>query len=1173
MTTLSGLFARGCIAFSLAASAVYGQTGLVRANGVPVPGATVKAGRDGTTLSTVTDEFGHYKLDGVSNGSWTFEVEMFRFQPSRKEVQVSGPFNLEWDLSLQPPGAPLPARAGFARREQGVADAGGPAGPAGGQGPGFARRQGTAAGPGTSARAAAGPAAFGRPGAQGTRAQQALQAQRGAVPELTNQLEGQASAAEPAAAELPSNVQGDSANEAFLLNGTLSRGLQQVGGEPGGDMPGFGLGMGMRPVGAQPDGQEAPGFNQVQGGGPGGPGGGPGGFGGGGFGGRGGGFGGGGFGGPGGGFGGREGFGGPGARQGQPDFRRRNGTDAGLMGNRRNRGQQGLHGMVNVVVHNSALDARPFAVNGQQIVKPSYAQERWNIMIGGPLMIPHLFRRENTTFNFSYTGARADNLASRVGTLPSLDQRAGDFSAFSQVIYDPRNQLPFPGNRIPFDRISPVAIGLLKFFPNPNQIGSCSASAIGACAAQNYQFTTIAPNNNDNIGVRLGQSLGKKDRLALNFQTQSRSAINPQIFGFLDNTDGRGFGVSLNWVHTFAPRIFNVANASFNRNRSNALPYFAYGSDIAAALGIEGTSASPINYGPPNLNFTNYAALSDGSASLTRVQSLTLTDALTWMRGNHNRSFGVMVQRSQNNIQTDSNARGSYNFTGLATSGLDANGQPLPGTGLDFADFLLGFPNSSSIRFGDTSTYFRGTNYSFFGQDDWRMRPNLTINFGLRYEYFAVPSERYGREANLDIAPGFAAVAPVVPGQAGPYSGTFPAALVNSDRNNFAPRGAIAWRPWKEGKTVVRAGYGVYYNGAVYNGFMRNLAAQPPFANTNSVITSPAALLTLVNGFVISPRGKTITNTWAIDRFYRVPYAQTWNFSIQQDLPMRLVLQASYLGTKGTRLDTQRLPNRAAPGSPLTAEERRLIANATGFTFETSDANSIYHSARVSLMRRFARGMSFNADYVFAKSIDDASTFGGGLAQNDRDIRAERSLSNFDRRHVLNARYVFTSPFGHNSKLLAGHATANKFLEDWTLNGGLTAETGTPLNPRVAGNLSDSAGTGASGTTRPNATGLAVTTGGGYFNTAAFVLPLPGFFGNAGRNTIPGPGLVSLNASFGRSFGLGERRNLEFRIDAANALNHVSVVSIGTTVNSSTYGLPLSAAAMRSVSLTARFRF
>jgi len=1148
---------------------LHAQTGVVRANGVPVPGATVKATQDGKTLTTVTDDDGRYKLDGIASGKWTFEVQMFRFETQTKEVQASGAANLEWNLALRPLNAPTQSQrtAGNTQRpgdgQRPFSRAGGaPYGGRGGAG-GGGRWQGGGAG--------RGPGPQGPQGGRGQVAQQAAQ-----VPELTNQIEGQPNPGTASeAAELPPGVEAESANEAFVLNGTLTQGLRQVGGDPGGDNgPGFGR------FGAFGDNPGGPGIQDpANPGGPGGPGanapgfgargaGGGGGFGGGGFGGGGGGRGGG-----GGGGGGRGGFGGRNNRQ----FARGRGqTDNGLIGNRRNRGQQTIHGMVNVVLHNSIFDARPFAVNGQETPKPSYAKERYSVQIGGPLMIPHLFRLSNTTFNFNYTGNRADNLSTQVGTVPTLAERTGDFSLANNIIYDPTTHAPFANNVIPSSLIAQnsIALGLLKFIPLPNQSGSCSATFTGGCNSQNYEFTTTVPNNNQSVGLRIGQSFGRRDRLALNFQLQDRDSISPQIFGFLDHSEGRGISTSLSWTHTFAPRVFSIASVNFNRNRSNALPFFANGENVAAELGIEGTSNNPLNYGPPNLSFTNFSGLTDGSASLTRVQSTSFNEAFTWMRGKHSLSFGGLYSRSQNNIQTDSNGRGTFSFTGLSTSGFDANGQPIANTGFDFADFLLGSPNSDSVRFGDTSTYFRTHNYSVFGQDDFRMLPNLTINFGLRYEYFGVPFELRGHESNLDIAPGFTGVAQVIPNQSGPYSGVFPVGLVNPDRNNWAPRIAVAWRPWPKGKTIVRAGYGIYYNAAAYNAFARNLAAQPPFANTNSVITSSEALLTLADGFLVTPPGKTITNTWAIDRYYRVPYAQTWSVNVQQELPSRLVLQVGYLATKGTRLDTQQLPNRAPPGSsPLTAEELRQIGYATGFTFESSDASSIYHSVRVTLNRRFHRGVSFSANYIFSKAIDDATTFGGGVAQNNLDLDAERSLSNFDHRHVFNGNYVLTSPFGHESKLLAQHRSTSKLLEDWTLSGGITAQTGAPLNPRVSGNQSDSAGTGANGTTRPNATGLPIDAGSGYFNTLAFVLPAPGFFGNAGRNTIPGPGMVSLNGSFGRSFGLGERRNLEFRFDATNALNHVNIASYGTTINAATYGLPLSASAMRSMSVTLRFRF
>ncbi|MEK7406764.1 MAG: TonB-dependent receptor [Acidobacteriota bacterium] len=163
------------------------------------------------------------------------------------------------------------------------------------------------------------------------------------------------------------------------------------------------------------------------------------------------------------------------------------------------------------------------------------------------------------------------------------------------------------------------------------------------------------------------------------------------------------------------------------------------------------------------------------------------------------------------------NGRGTFTFSGFATSGFDADGQPLAGTGFDVADFLLGRPQSSSVRFGGADTYFRSSSFSAFAQDDWRARPNLTLNAGLRYEFRPPLAEKYNRMATLDIAPGFMAVAPVTPGASGPYTGVFPRGLVNSDRNNLAPRFGLAWRPFPKGSTLVRAGYGWYYNASVYN--------------------------------------------------------------------------------------------------------------------------------------------------------------------------------------------------------------------------------------------------------------------------------------------------------------------------------------------------------------------
>jgi hypothetical protein len=312
-----------------------------------------------------------------------------------------------------------------------------------------------------------------------------------------------------------------------------------------------------------------------------------------------------------------------------------------------------------------------------------------------------------------------------------------------------------------------------------------------------------------------------------------------------------------------------------------------------------------------------------------------------------------------------------------------------------------------------------------------------------------------------------------------------------------------------------------------------------------------------------------------VDKGYRLGYIQTWNFQVQQSLPHQLVMELGYLGTKGTRLDIQEYPNRAAAGSSQLGSTLQ-IANATGFVYDTWNGNSIYHAAQARITRRFAKGISANLLYTFSKSIDDASSIGGGgtvYAQNANDLSAERGLSAFDRRHVLNGNFVLTSPVGEQGYLKGG-GWMEKFLKDWTLNGTLSLQSGLPLTARVLGNQANIAGTGAVGSGRAEATGLAIDSGTGPFNLLAFTTAAPGTFGNAGRDTIPGPSSFGLNLSFGRSFKvIDERKRVEFRVDSTNTLNHVNITGFYTTVNAVNYGLPSNAGGMRSLTATMRLRF
>jgi hypothetical protein len=1120
---MMGLVSRLAALFLLAAllPAQENFTGQVVSGSRPVPGAVVTVSQGEFRRSTATDEQGRFLIEGAPAGALQVDLQMFGFDPVHREVTA--------EERLRPLSLPLTVRSTPADREEGPA-----AGP---------RRA---------------PAVNGQNAGSGD----ALETQ------ITSALDA-------APANLPDPAE---SSQSFLVQGSVSRDLDAApqGGPFGGMFgPGFGPPPGTGPTNG-PTG--APGFGAngpTAGGGPGG----------GGFGGRGG-FGGGpgGGGGRGGGFGGGRGpGGGPGGPGGgrrledmTPEQRERvqqairqrmaNGGRAQVFGNRARRSRETLRGAVFFSLRNSALDASPFAVTGQSLAKPSYTQARFGATIGGALRIPHVIADDRTFFFLNYTSTRSRNPYSSFAVLPTLAERGGDFGALSNTIYD-ANGTPFLNNRIPASRLNPIAQGLLPLIPLPNLTGT----------TQNYQLVTSAPQNSDTLNLRVNRSLTAKDRLNFGMSWQQRSGQSVQLFDFRDPTGGDGRNFDVGWSHNFSPRLIHNLRASYNLNRTEATPYFAFGQDISGQLGITGTSRDPVNYGPPNLNFSSFGDLTDSSRLLRRVHTWGLSDSLIIVRGRQTITTGVQFTRLQWNTITEQNARGTLFFGGLGTSLLNAQGQPVAGTGFDFADFLLGAPQQSSIRFLGADTYLRASQYAAFGQDEIRLRPNLTLNLGLRYEYFTPFTEKYGRMANLDINSTFTQVAVVTPGATGPFSGPYTDGLIDPDRNNFSPRVGVAWRPLGQRRLLVRAGYSLFYDGTVYNRIPTRLAAQPPFAETATFTTSLADPLTLADPFT-GPASVTVKNTYAVDRHFRVPYAQTWNVTVQHELPYSLVGEIGYLGTKGTRLVMQQLPNRALPGSPLTAEQRRQIGDAVGFTYDSTQGNSIFHALQVRLNRRFRRGVSWNAFYTFSRSIDNASSIGGAgsvVVQNEHDFAAERGLSNFDRRHALTFNTILTSPFGPNGLALRQSTGWAAVLRDWTLTVSATANSGGPATAIVLGSAADPGGTGATGSARADATGLPIYAGTGYFNTLAFAVPQPGTYGNAARNTIPTPGMFGLNVSFGRAFQVGEnsRRRLEVRAESNNVLNRVNISGLRTVVNAPDYGLATGAGGMRTMNLTLRYRF
>ena len=857
--------------------------------------------------------------------------------------------------------------------------------------------------------------------------------------------------------------------------------------------------------------------------------------------------------------GGRGGFGGGrgGGRGGNPG-----GGRAGqfAFGNARRDRRMQYNGNLGFMLDNSVWDAQTYSVTGNQVQKPAYANARMNGTFGGPLRIPHLLSGRRGMFTLNVGVNRSRNGTTQTSTVPSALERAGDFSqSYAQgpvTLFDPLNGNPLPGNVIPQSRLSTVAQKLANFYPLPNFYGN----------NRNYSAPIVRVNNSININTRLNQTINTKNRLSGGIGYQGGDNLSPNIFGFIDGGTSRGMNANASWSHNFTTRIISNLSYRFSRNRNLSSPFFSFTRDIESELGITGASTLPINWGPPSLGFTQgIAGLSDGAATLSRNQTSGVGESLIWIHGVHNMTIGADYRRQQINPLSDANARGSFTFTGANTSQI-VNGLTKTGTGFDFADFMLGLPAASSVNFGNADKYFRTSVYDVYATDDWRMNTRFSLNFGLRWDFQGPISELYNRLVNLDIAAGYTSIAPVLPGQVGPFSGIqYPSSLVKPDHNNFSPRIGFAWRPFPKHSTRINGGYGIYYNTAAYTTIANNMAAQPPFSQNFSVASTPANPLTISQ---FSAGTNTITNTRAIDPNYLIGYAQIWQFSIQNELARSLVGTLTFNHTKGTHLDQQFLPNSLPPGS-----KNVVTPGPAGYIYEQSNGNSTFNSAQASIMRRSRNGISGSLSYMFSKAIDDGG-IGTMIAQNWLDLTSERALSNFDARHTMNAQWQISSGQGaRGGALLSGWKGAA--LKGWTFTNSITLRTGSPLTVNAGGNRSVVGGTGISGPVRADATGLPLFDGtAGYgFNIHAFAAPGAGLWGSAGRNTIPGPTVFSLNGSMGRNFRLGERRSIDLSFQVTNALNHVTISSWGSTLSSATFGLPTAASGMRRMTANLRFRF
>jgi len=1155
--------------------------GVVKANGTPVPGATVTATQaDKKPIVTTTDDNGVYSFDDLPDGIWTITVEMLGFAKISREVGVTAEAaSPQWDLKVESLSAlnvdleaSRKAAAAVAATSKAPAPTPAPATTAAATPATPAATQPAAIAAATTPKTAAKP-----PTPSLRAAQRNLQSGRGGFQQLSVNSSGDQADTGAAAADLGGGDAAQSSSDAFVVGGSINDAV----GMPQQNDWGFGRGGmdmgGMGPGGINGDGTGGPGGpggrgaggpGGGRGGGPGGggpagmmAGGGPGGFGGGG--GRGGG-------GPGGGRGGR---GGPG----------RGGRNPNSFGNGRKNPRNQYTGNVVFTLNNSIWDANSYSLTGAQTPKPAYAQFKAGFTFGGPLKIPHLFddSGHGGTFTITYNLNRSRSAQTLFGEVPTAAERGGDFSnALSSTtqqavtIYDPTTGSPFPGNVIPANRINSAAEGLLSYYPAPNLTGN---------ARYNYQISNAPITNLNNLNIRGNHSFSLRDQITFAEGYQDSNGSSPSIFNFLDSTRSSGYNFNPSWTHRFTTHTFNRLAYQFTRSTNTAVPFFeSQGLNVAQQFGIQGTDQQQLYWGPPSLSFSNFQGLSDGNPSLQRNQTSAISDNLQWIKGTHELTFGGDIRFQQFNPVNEANARGSFTFNGTAT---EAPGSTTSlGSGYDMADFLLGIPDSSSIAYGNADKYFRTRWWDISVNDSWHATSKLSLSLGLRWDYSQPFTEEQGRLVNLAIAPGFAAAAPVCSTSELPSTavGTcesagslgLPSSLLRPDKRGAAPRAGFAYRPWIKHSTRIAGGYGIYWNTSFYQTIANQMAQQYPLSNTFTISNTATNPLTiqniLVNGNRVEAATGEISNTFAVNPAFKNGYAQAWQVSIQQNLTGSLVVTGTYNATKGTDLPQEFIPNTYPSGAVGVP-----VGLPTGFKFETTGGNSSYESGTGQIQHRMHNGLGFNAVYSYSKLMDDGMLGGRGqgnsvLAQNWLDLKAERALSPSNQTQRLVTSMQFSSGQGlHAAALLKGWKAT--LLKDWTISPNLSIATGTPETPVLN---STTRGTGITGQVRPEVIGSLYPAAAGYpFNVNAFTTPPSGQWGDAGRDIVTGPSSFALNASASRTIRVGERKNLDIRFDCTNLLNHVVYTGYNMTFGGDQFGLPTGVGNMRSFNMTARFHF
>lgn len=800
-----------------------------------------------------------------------------------------------------------------------------------------------------------------------------------------------------------------------------------------------------------------------------------------------------------------------------------------------------IHGELFEFFRNDHLDARNFFDQK----KPPYRQNQYGGSIGGPI------KKDKTFFFGTYEGFKSRRGLAASAQVPTPAQLSGNFTSDPKPVIDPGNGLPFPGNIIPATRISEVSKKFMVWYPAPNT-GLAAPNFINSASDTIDEYQYVA---------RLDHSFSDRWKAFARYSISNVDRLTPGAipdFGTINLMTVQN--ASLGSTLILGPATTVDIHVGFNRedalNGSQQV-----GKQKSASYGIAGLYISPEIDGVPAVSILGFSGVGDaGFSPEGRVEnSEQYIGNFTRIVGRHTLRAGTTIWPTQlNRVFVSGNQRGSFSFTNLysqATTGL--------------SDFLLGLPQQAVRDIGIAREDARATLFNFYGADDFRVSPRLIISLGLRYE-LQQPFIDKGNHLSVFLPQGQGKILIAGDPNNG-LTGRANRALYPTPTKNFAPRLGIAYNLTGDGKTVLRTGYGIFYNLAIFNS--QFLAAiNVPFVVSQTYQASPAqgVILPFANPFVSNPLAGGLPGGLSLTPWFKQGYMQQWSFGIQRQLAENLGLEVTYLANKGTSLDGLRIMNQGSVPGALNAAYVRPFPTFGTFTTADSYGDSIYHSMQAKVTRRFSGGATFIAAYNYGHSIDNCNGEGGGSGGSgypidDRNFALNRGNSDFDVRHRFTFSAIYELPFGPGRTFHSGtRGAAGKLLEGWQLAGIWQAQTGFPFTIVQSGNRSGTSGANEhanilcdgslSGSERTRTR---------WFNTACFAPTSLGTFGSAGRNIMRYSGQNTLDFSVIKQTRLSEKRQLEFRSEFFNIPNHAMfglTGGVGSNVTTpSTFGIYTSA--------------